>query len=174
VSEAAERMAEVLRSLGFEGDPEMAGTAERFTEWLGSRRAGAAPEPSVCAMRGEAPVVIRGLPFYAPCAHHLLPFFGHVDVAYAPRGKLAGLGWFPSLVAHLSGPPQVQERLAEELAEAIATTLDPKAVVVRVVARHLCMEMRGARSPGTVEVWGERRGADVGGEVLSDLVARLR
>jgi GTP cyclohydrolase IA len=93
-------------------------------------------------------VVVKDIPFYSLCEHHMLPFFGTVDVGYLPKGKVIGLSKIPRLVEVFSHRLQIQEQLTREIAEALNGTLAPKGVGVVVEARHLCMEMRGVETPG--------------------------
>jgi len=93
-------------------------------------------------------VVVKDIPFYSLCEHHMLPFFGQVHVGYLPRGKVVGLSKIPRLVEVFSHRLQIQEQMTREIAEALNTTLTPKGVGVVVEARHLCMEMRGVETPG--------------------------
>ncbi|MEK7475158.1 MAG: GTP cyclohydrolase I FolE [Candidatus Coatesbacteria bacterium] len=91
-------------------------------------------------------VVVSDITFYSMCEHHLLPFFGRVHVAYIPGRRIIGLSKIPRLVAAFSRRLQVQERLTSQIACAVEETIDPEGVGVVIEARHLCMEMRGARS----------------------------
>jgi len=91
-------------------------------------------------------VVVSDIQFYSLCEHHLLPFFGKVHVAYIPDGKIIGLSKIPRLVAALSRRLQVQEYFTSQLAAALEEAILPSGVAVIVEARHLCMEMRGAKS----------------------------
>ena len=93
-------------------------------------------------------VVVKDIPFYSLCEHHMLPFFGHVHVGYLPKGKVVGLSKIPRLVEVFSHRLQIQEQLTREVAEALNATLAPRGVGVVVEARHLCMEMRGVEKPG--------------------------
>jgi GTP cyclohydrolase IA len=93
-------------------------------------------------------VVVKDIPFYSLCEHHLLPFFGHFHVGYLPRGKVVGLSKIPRLVGVFAHRLQLQERMTKEVAEALETALAPRGVGVVVEARHLCMEMRGVEKPG--------------------------
>jgi GTP cyclohydrolase I len=93
-------------------------------------------------------VVVKDIPFYSLCEHHLLPFFGHCHVGYLPRGKVVGLSKIPRLVGVFAHRLQLQERLTNEVAEALNGALAPKGVGVVVEGRHLCMEMRGIQTPG--------------------------
>ncbi len=93
-------------------------------------------------------VVVKDMPFYSLCEHHMLPFFGTCHVGYLPRGKVVGLSKIPRLVGVFAHRLQLQERMTNEIAEALNRTLTPKGVGVVVQARHLCMEMRGVEKPG--------------------------
>lgn len=93
-------------------------------------------------------VVLKDIPFYSLCEHHMLPFFGRVHVGYLPKGKVVGLSKIPRLVEVFSHRLQIQEQLTRQIAEALNGTLSPKGVGVVVEARHLCMEMRGVETPG--------------------------
>ena len=93
-------------------------------------------------------VLVKDIPFYSLCEHHLLPFFGQVHVGYLPKGKVIGLSKVPRLVEVFSHRLQIQEQLTNQVAEALNTALAPRGVGVVVQARHLCMEMRGVETPG--------------------------
>lgn len=88
-------------------------------------------------------VVIRDIEFYSLCEHHMLPFFGRAHVAYIPDGKVVGLSKIPRVVNVFARRLQIQERLTEQVADAIMQTIKPKGVGVVISARHMCMEMRG-------------------------------
>lgn len=151
--DAAGHMQQALDALGFQGDPEMSATASRFVAMLGERLPAARPMLSVCAspMPGQL-VAVRGIPFYSLCAHHLLPFFGTVGIAYRSGERLAGLGALPRAVQWAARRPQLQERVAADLADLLQTQLEAEGLLVRVVARHMCVEMRGAERPAEVIV----------------------
>ena len=93
-------------------------------------------------------VVVKDIPFYSLCEHHMLPFFGSCHVGYLPKGKVVGLSKIPRLVGIFAHRLQLQERMTKEVAEALNDALSPKGVGVVVEARHLCMEMRGVQKPG--------------------------
>jgi len=93
-------------------------------------------------------VVVKDVPFYSLCEHHMLPFFGQVHVGYLPKGKVVGLSKIPRLVEVFSHRLQIQEQLTNQVAEALNVTLAPRGVGVVVEARHLCTEMRGVETPG--------------------------
>jgi len=93
-------------------------------------------------------IIVKEIPFYSTCEHHLVPFFGMVSVGYIPRGYYVGLSKIARTVEHFSRKPQVQERLTQEIAEYLFGGLQPLGLMTVVKARHLCMEMRGIKKPG--------------------------
>jgi GTP cyclohydrolase IA len=105
-------------------------------------------------------VMVRDIPMYSLCEHHLIPFIGKAHVAYIPNtaGKLTGLSKLARLVDGLARRPQLQERLTAEIADAIVERLDPRGALVVIEAEHLCMSMRGVRKPGAVTVTSAVRG----------------
>lgn len=146
--EAEARASALVEALGFPDDPEMADTPRRLVSWLSAfRGAEGLPAVSVCASEGRAPVVMRGIPFHSVCAHHLLPFFGTVSIAYRPDGRIAGLGSLSRAVAHFAQRPQVQERLGEQVAAFLGEALAPAGLVVRIRARQLCVELTQGVQP---------------------------
>ena len=92
---------------------------------------------------GDDLVMVRSIPFYSLCEHHLLPFFGRCHIGYLPAGKVIGLSKLPRLVDVYAHRLQLQERLTREIAEAIEGILKARGVAVVMEARHLCVEMRG-------------------------------
>jgi len=103
-------------------------------------------------------VMVTGIQFYSLCEHHLLPFHGKCSVAYIPNGKIIGLSKIPRLVDAFTRRLQVQERLTGQIADIIEELLEPQGVGVVMEARHLCMEMRGARSIGSPTKTSAMRG----------------
>ena len=106
-------------------------------------------------------IVVRGIPVYSHCEHHLAPFFGTATVGYTPNGKIVGLSKLTRLVDCFAKRLQVQERLTIQIAEALMTHVEPLSVGVVVRCRHMCMESRGIRTPGeetvTSALLGEMR-----------------
>jgi GTP cyclohydrolase I len=97
-------------------------------------------------------VIVKDVEMYSLCEHHMLPFFGKVHVAYIPDGKVIGLSKVPRLVEVFARRLQVQERLTQQIAEAIQDAIDPQGVGVVVEARHLCMMMRGVEKQNSSTV----------------------
>jgi GTP cyclohydrolase IA len=95
-------------------------------------------------------VVVKDIPFYSLCEHHLLPFFGTAAVAYIPRGRVIGLSKIPRVVETYARRLQIQERLTQQIADFLQERLEPQGVGVVLEATHLCAVMRGVRKPGTV------------------------
>jgi GTP cyclohydrolase I len=104
-------------------------------------------------------VLLKDIPFYSICEHHLLPFIGRAHVAYIPSGgKIVGLSELAKAVEIFAKRPQVQERLTTQLADMIMERLKPKGAMVIIDAEHLCMSMRGIKKPGTRTVTSAVRG----------------
>jgi len=105
-------------------------------------------------------ILVRDIPLYSLCEHHLVPFVGKAHVGYIPNddGRITGLSKLARLVDGYSKRPQVQERLTSQVADALVATLAPKGVIVVIEAEHLCMSMRGVRKPGSSTVTSCVRG----------------
>lgn len=151
----AELVEAMLAELG--EDPSRQGlvaTPDRVSRAMRELTAGYGVEPedviadAVFDQDYDEMVVVKDVRFYSLCEHHLLPFFGKVHVGYLPRGKVVGLSKIPRLVEVFARRLQLQERMTNEIAEALNKALSPKGVAVVVEARHLCMEMRGVETPG--------------------------
>lgn len=94
------------------------------------------------------PVLVRDLPFYSMCEHHLLPFFGNARLVYLPDRHIAGISKIARALDLAARRLQVQERLTAQLADAVLERVKPRAVACRLEAEHLCMSMRGVQKPG--------------------------
>jgi len=105
-------------------------------------------------------VMVRDIPLYSLCEHHLAPFHGHAHVAYIPNsdGRITGLSKLARLVDGFAKRPQVQERLTTQIADALVERLQPRGAFVMIEAEHLCMSMRGVRKPGSLTVTSAVRG----------------
>ena len=124
-------------------------TPERYAKAMRFLTSGYESEPEdvvgngVFSAEGEGVVLVRDVEFHSLCEHHLLPFFGRVHVAYLPGDRIIGLSKIPRLVELYARRLQVQERITEQVADALMKLIEPKGVVVLAEARHLCMAMRG-------------------------------
>ena len=107
----------------------------------------------------EEMVVVKDIPFYSCCEHHLVPFFGKAHVVYIPKGgRLTGLSKLARVVETIAKRPQLQERIAKETADIIMEELKPYGVMVVIEAEHMCMTMRGVKKPGSKTVTSAVRG----------------
>lgn len=105
-------------------------------------------------------VLVRDIPIYSVCEHHLVPFFGVAHIGYIPNdtGMVTGLSKLARLADMYAKRPQVQERLTRQIADAMVAKLHPRAVIVVLECEHLCMSMRGIRKPGSVTTTSAVRG----------------
>lgn len=104
-------------------------------------------------------ILVRDIPFYSICEHHLIPFFGNAHVAYLPKdGVITGLSKLARVVETASRRPQLQERMTSQIADAIESKLSPVGIAVVLEAEHLCMTMRGIKKPGSKTITSVLRG----------------
>jgi GTP cyclohydrolase I len=146
----------LLESLG--EDPQRSGLAETpgrvakaWRDWTAGYRQ--SPEEILKAFEDGAEqynelILVRGIPVYSHCEHHMAPFFGRATIGYTPKGRIVGLSKLTRLVECFSKRLQVQERLTMQIAGSLMEHLAPRSVGVIIRARHLCMESRGIRAPG--------------------------
>ena len=119
-------------------------------------------------------VLVKDIPFYSMCEHHLVPFYGKAHVAYLPSdGRVTGLSKLARAVEVASKRPQLQERLTDQVATALEEALQPKGVFVMVEAEHMCMTMRGIKKPGTKTVTVAARGVFEDNEQLRNSFYRM-
>jgi GTP cyclohydrolase I len=134
--------------------------AEMFTEVLSGTHKN--PDDFLKALteeEHEEMVILKDIPLYSMCEHHLLPFSGTASIAYIPRdGKIMGLNTIALLVDSLAKRLQIQERLTKQIADYLDRAMSPLGVMVVIQAEHLCMIMRGAKKPGSVTVTSAIRG----------------
>ncbi|MEV7649184.1 GTP cyclohydrolase I FolE [Arthrobacter sp. NPDC089319] len=126
----------------------------------------------------EEMVLVKDIPFYSTCEHHLVPFHGTAHIGYIPShdGKVTGLSKLARLVEIYARRPQVQERLTTQIVEALVKYLEPKGAIVVVECEHMCMSMRGVRKPGaktvTSAVRGQLREQATRAEAMSLIIGR--
>lgn len=154
----------ILEGIG--EDPERAGlkdTPRRVTDMYEEIFSGlkTPSEEMLRPIEGETHdemVLLKDIPFYSICEHHLLPFIGRAHIAYIPSGSIAGLSELAKALEHFAKRPQVQERLTAQLADMLMDRLKPKGAMVIIDADHLCMSMRGIKKPGARTVTSAVRG----------------
>ena len=162
----AKAVREILEAIGEDPDRDgLQDTPERVARMYAEVCAGIHEEPgehlTVTFEAGhDEMVLVRDIPIYSLCEHHMVPFIGHAHVAYIPGrdGRITGLSKVARLVDGFSRRLQVQEKLTVQIADAMETTLEPRGVMVVVEAEHLCMAMRGVRKSGSSTVTSAVRG----------------
>jgi len=139
-------------------------TPERMSEFFEEVLSGYDEDPAAELRRyttsnKDEMIILKDISFYSLCEHHLLPFFGHVHIAYIPQNdKVAGFSNLVRVIEILSQRLQVQERMTTQIADAIVESLHCKGVLIVVEAQHLCLTMRGIKKPGTKIVTSAIRG----------------
>ncbi|MFE1647037.1 GTP cyclohydrolase I [Microbacterium sp. P01] len=178
---------ELLEAIGENPDrPGLRETPERVASAYGEFFSGVGADATaplartISVSRGPAPdtlpsgaVMLRDIRFRSVCEHHLLLFQGRVHIAYLPGEKVVGLGALPKVVDILASRPQVQERLGEQIADAIAGSLDARGVLVVIDAVHGCVSMRGERQPDASTLTIAARGELAEPAARAELIALL-
>jgi len=155
---------EILVAIG--EDPEREGlkhTPERVAEMYQEILCGLRNDPAEVLQVGfeenhQEMVLLKNIPFYSICEHHLLPFHGKAHIGYIPSGRVVGISKLARVVEILARRPQLQERLTSQIADCIMENVKPRGVGVVIEAEHLCMTMRGIRKPGSLVITSANRG----------------
>ena len=155
----------LLEGIGEDPDREgLLDTPERVANMCEELYAGIGADPMrvftrVLEEAHDEIVLVRDIPFYSICEHHLLPFLGKAHVAYLPDGRrVCGLSKLARIVELHAKRPQLQERLTSDVADSLMAALEPRGVLVVIEAEHLCMTMRGVKAPGSLTVTSVVRG----------------
>jgi GTP cyclohydrolase I len=175
-----ELVAETIRRLG--DDPRREGMSdtpmrvEKAMKWL-TRGYGETPEGAIGSAlfeeRHHNMILVKDIEMYSMCEHHMLPFFGKVHVAYIPDGHIMGLSKAARLVEVFSRRFQVQERMTEQIAQALWDIVQPQGVGVVIEAYHLCMMMRGVQKQNSKTITSAMRGAFLEDPATRDEFLRL-
>ncbi|XKH55057.1 GTP cyclohydrolase I FolE [Citricoccus nitrophenolicus] len=175
--EAAVR--EILEAIGEDPDREgLQDTPKRVAKAYDEFFAGVKQDPgdilgTTFDIAHEELVLVKDIPFYSTCEHHLVPFHGTAHIGYipSPEGLVTGLSKLARLVEVFARRPQVQERLTTQIVEALMTHLSPRGAIVVIEAEHMCMSMRGVHKPGaktvTSAVRGQLRDSSTRSEAMS-------
>ena len=156
----------IIKAIGEDPSREgLQGTPERVAEMYGEIFMGVGKDPKEELSIGfelghREMVVLKDIPFYSMCEHHLLPFYGVAHIGYIPNneGRIVGISKLARVVEVVARRPQVQERMTTQIADAIDDGLKPDGVVVVIQAEHLCMIMRGIKKPGSNVITSAIRG----------------
>ena len=155
----------ILEGIGEDPDREgLRRTPERIVRMYQEIFSGIGIEPaeSVSLFTSEnhdEMIVVKDIPFYSMCEHHLLPFWGHVSIGYIPgNNQVTGFSSLVRLVEAVSNRPQVQERMTTSLADTLVNRLKPLGVIVIIKARHLCVAMQGVKKENTETITSAQRG----------------
>jgi len=156
---------DILEAIGEDSAREgLVGTPERVSRFYEEAFAGLTQDPTEILSKmftenHEEMVLVKDIPIYSMCEHHLLPFVGHAHIAYIPRGgKVAGLSKLARVAEAFARRPQLQERLTGQIADTIVEVMDPIGVLVVIEAEHMCMTIRGIKKPGSKTVTSALRG----------------
>ncbi len=156
---------DILEAIGEKPDrKDLLDTPKRVAEMYEEIFSGRSEDPKkelevVLDQKHDEIILLKGIPLYGICEHHLLPFIGKAHVAYIPKGgRVTGLSKLVRVVDILSKRLQVQERLTTQIADIIMSKLKPRGVMVVIEAEHLCMSMRGIKKPGVLTVTSAVRG----------------
>ena len=159
VTSIIEAIGEDPQREGLKGTPQR--VAEMYTELFAGLEIDPREELTVGYELGHREmVIVKDIPFYSMCEHHLLPFYGVVHIGYVPdvSGRVVGISKLARVVEIIARRPQIQERMTTEIADAIVGGLEPQGVAVVAQAEHMCMVMRGIKKPGSNIITSAIRG----------------
>jgi GTP cyclohydrolase IA len=167
---------ETITGIDFDSEDHLKKTPARFVKMMRELTTPEKFEFTVFESDLDEMIVVDNIRFYTLCAHHLLPFYGEAHIAYVPQGKIAGLSKFARAVRYHAASLNVQEQLTDNIAGFIEHKLDPLGVAVVMEAEHLCMTMRGIRSPGAKTTTSSMRGvfADHSRQARSEFLSLIR
>ena len=156
----------IIKAIGEDpGREGLSGTPERVAEMYAELFMGVGKDPREELKVGfevghREMIVLKDIPFYSMCEHHLLPFYGVAHIGYVPNtdGRVVGISKLARVVEIVARRPQLQERMTTEIADAIVDGLGPEGVAVVIQAEHLCMIMRGIKKPGSNVITSALRG----------------
>ena len=156
----------IIKAIGEDPEREgLAGTPQRIADMYAELFEGLNVDPkeelTVAYEEGHREmVVVRDIPFYSMCEHHLLPFYGVAHIGYIPNasGRVVGISKLARVVEIIAKRPQIQERMTTQIADVIMEGLDPSGVAVVIQGEHLCMIMRGTKKPGSTIITSAIRG----------------
>ena len=164
--ELSAHIADILRLIG--EDPQREGlvkTPQRVAKAMMDLTRGYSQDPIAILQSARfredynQMVIVKDIPFYSLCEHHMLPFYGKAHVAYIPNGYITGLSKIARVVDAFSHRLQVQERMTTQIKACIREALNPRGVMVVIEAQHLCMQMRGVEKPGSITTTSDFCGA---------------
>jgi len=165
-AEIKKALASIIEAIG--EDPKREGlidTPRRFAEMYSELFMGIGQDPTEELKVGyelghREMVILKDIPFYSMCEHHFLPFYGVVHIGYIPNeeGRIVGISKLARVVEIIAKRPQIQERMATDIAEVIVDGLKPDGVAVVIQAEHMCMIMRGIKKPGSSVITSALRG----------------
>ena len=157
-------VASIIEALGDDAEREgLSNTPRRVAQMYAELFSGVDEDPAEVLATGfeedhHEMVVLRRIPFFSVCEHHLLPFFGSAAVGYVPNGRVVGASKLARALDIIARRPQLQERLTRQVVDAIFDAVKPQGVAVRLTAEHMCMSIRGVRKPGSQVVTSAARG----------------
>jgi GTP cyclohydrolase I len=161
----AKAVKEILEAIGEDSNrPGLKDTPKRVAQMYAELFSGLNVDPGKEATvfheaDHEEMIMVKDIPFYSMCEHHLVPFIGKAHVVYIPtKGRLTGLSKLVKVVEGFARRPQVQERLTSQIADCLMERLKPKGVMIIIEAEHLCMSMRGVKKPGSIATTSALRG----------------